>query len=124
MMNLLSMRDWRGWMIGRYRLIRLLGRGGMGEVWLAEDGQLRRQVAMKLLPIDVANGRAFLEDFEREARAAAALEHPNIFQVHDFGEQQIDANTIIAYLVMPNIVGGSLRDRILSVNGPLPPGEA
>ncbi|HLH62677.1 MAG TPA: serine/threonine-protein kinase [Ktedonobacteraceae bacterium] len=124
MMNLLSMRDWRGWMIGRYRLIRLLGRGGMGEVWLAEDGQLRRQVAMKLLPIDVANGRAFLEDFEREARAAAALEHPNILQVHDFGEQQVDTNTLVAYLVMPNIVGGSLRDRILAVSGPLPPAEA
>ncbi|HZU68708.1 MAG TPA: serine/threonine-protein kinase [Ktedonobacteraceae bacterium] len=119
-----SLRDLQGRLIGRYRLIRLLGRGGMGEVWLAEDSQLRRQVALKLLPVDVANGRVFLEDFEREARAAAALEHPNILQVHDFGEQQIDANTIIAYLVMPNIVGGSLRDRILSVNGPLPPGEA
>jgi serine/threonine protein kinase/WD40 repeat protein len=123
-MNMFATRDWRGWTIGRYRMVQLLGRGGMGEVWLANDSQLRRQVALKLLPIDLANGRAFLEDFEREARAAAALEHPNILQVHDFGEQQVDASTVVAYLVMPNITGGSLRDRIRAVNGPLPPGEA
>src|SRR6266699_547861 len=65
--------NWQGKMVGRYRLIQLLGRGGMGEVWLAEDSQLRRQVAAKLLPAVLASDRSYLQNFEREARAAAAL---------------------------------------------------
>jgi serine/threonine protein kinase/WD40 repeat protein len=117
-------RDWQGTLIGRYRLVRLLGRGGMGEVWLADDSQLRRQVALKLLPVALSSERAFLQDFEREARAIAALEHPNILQVHDFGEQQLDAGLVVAYLVLPYITGGSLRERLRAANGPLAPGEA
>src|SRR5947209_17344417 len=76
----------RGKQIDRYELVRLLGRGGIGEVCLATDTHLRRQVAIKLLPPAVASNRAYLNDFEREARRAV-LEHPHILPVHDSGEQ-------------------------------------
>jgi serine/threonine protein kinase len=114
---------WQNKMLGRYRLTQLLGRGGMGEVWLAEDTQLRRQVAVKLLPSVFATDRDFLQDFEREAQAAAALEHPHILPIHDFGEQ-IAEDEVATYLITPYISGGTLRDRILSVSGPLPTDEA
>src|SRR6266704_1396660 len=107
--------NWQGKMVGRYRLIQLLGRGGMGEVWLAEDSQLRRQVAAKLLPAVLASDRSYLQNFEREARAAAALEHPHILPVHDFGDQRIAEDEVVTYLIMPHITGGSLRDRIQDV---------
>ena len=116
--------SWQNKMLGRYRLLRLLGRGGMGEVWLAEDTQLLRQVAVKLLPTVFATDRNYLQDFEREARSAAALEHPHILPVHDFGEQELSEGEIITYLVTPYMSGGSLRDRILAATGPLPPEEA
>src|SRR5438094_933085 len=116
--------DWQNKMLGRYRLLRLLGRGGMGEVWLAEDTQLRRQVAVKLLPRVSVTERSYLKDFEHEARAAATLEHPHILPIHDFGEQQVAEDEIITYLITPYISGGSLRDRIRSAGGPLPGGEA
>src|SRR5438876_8909942 len=93
--------SWENKMLGRYRLKRLLGRGGMGEVWLAEDTQLLRQVAVKLLPIVRTTDRDYLQDFEREARAAAALEHPHILPVHDFGDQQIAEGEVITYLITP-----------------------
>ena len=109
--------NWQGKMVGRYRLIQLLGRGGMGEVWLAEDSQLRRQVAAKLLPAVLASDRSYLQNFEREARAAAALEHPHILPVHDFGDQRIAEDEVVTYLIMPHITGGSLRDRIQDVTG-------
>lgn len=111
---------WQGRMLGRYRLVRLLGKGGMGEVWQAEDTELRRQVAVKLLPIVSMSERSYLQDFEREARAAASLEHPHILPVHDFGEQQLAGDEVVTYLVIPYISGGTLRDRILGVKGPLP----
>ena len=116
--------SWENKMLGRYRLLRLLGRGGMGEVWLAEDTQLRRQVAVKLLPTVFASDRNFLQDFEREAQAAATLEHPHILPVHDFGEQQFAEDEVVTYLITPYISGGSLRDRILGASGPLPVDEA
>ncbi len=109
--------NWQGKMVGRYRLIQLLGRGGMGEVWLAEDSQLRRQVAAKLLPTVLASDRSYLQNFEREARAAAALEHPHILPIHDFGDQRIAEDEVVTYLIMPHITGGSLRERIQDVTG-------
>jgi serine/threonine-protein kinase len=66
---------------GRYQLDDLLGRGGMSEVWRAEDLELGRQVAIKLLARDADRAR-----FEREARAVASLAHPNITQLYDYGE--------------------------------------
>lgn len=104
--------DWRGRMLGRYRLTQLLGRGGMGEVWLATDEQLGRQVAVKLLPAAHMNNRNYLQDFAYEARAAAALEHPHILPIHDYGEQSTSGEEVVTYLVMPYISGGSLRDRL------------
>src|SRR5207245_2193259 len=123
-MDISQTGDWQNKLLGRYRLKRLLGRGGMGEVWLAEDTQLLRQVAVKLLPIVRTTEHDFLQDFEREARAAAALEHPHILPVHDFGEQQVVEGEVVTYLITPYIAGGSLRDRILNANGPLPTVEA
>ena len=87
-------------MLGRYRLLQLLGKGAMGEVWLAEDSQLRRQVAIKILPPVLANDQNYLRLFEYEARAAAALEHPHILAIHDFGEQPGEGE-VVTYLVMP-----------------------
>ena len=116
--------NWQGKMLGRYQLIRPLGRGGMGEVWLAGDSRLRRQVAVKLLPAVLATDKHYLQAFAYEARAAAALEHPHILQVHDFGEQHITEDEVVTFLVMPYISGGTLRNRMSSANGPLPPDEA
>jgi serine/threonine protein kinase/WD40 repeat protein len=116
--------DWQGRMLGRYRLIQLIGKGGMGEVWLADDTQLHRQVAVKLLPAVRAGDRGYLQAFAYEARAAAALEHPNILPVHDFGEESTADGGVVTYLVMPYMAGGSLRNRIHSVPGPLPTDES
>ena len=115
--------DWQGKVLGRYRLLQLLGRGGMGEVWLGEDTQLRRHIAVKMLPATQINDSTYLQDFEREARAIAALEHPNILPVHDFGKQQIAEDRVVTYLIMPHISGGSLRDRMRAASGPLTPDE-
>lgn len=65
--------------IGRYQLLKRIGRGGMGDVWLGEDPLLRRRVALKLLPPHNQQDQEFALRFEREARAAAALVHPHIF---------------------------------------------
>jgi len=101
-----------GIMLGRYHLLRRIGQGGMGEVWLAEDPRLYRQVAIKTLPLHNQSDREFVQRFEREARAAAALNHPHILAVHDYGQQALSNGQTIAYIVMPYITGGSLADRI------------
>ncbi len=116
-------RNWQGKMLEQYRILGLLGRGGMGEVWLAEDTLLRRQVAMKLLLPVLASDRHYLQDFAYEARAAAALEHPHILALHDFGEHPISAGEVVVYLVVPYITGGSLRDRLRHMEGPFPVNE-
>ena len=114
-----NMRDWQGKMLGRYSLERLLGRGGMGDVWLASDTQLRRQVAIKLLPAVYVGDQQYRKAFMDEARTAAGLEHPHILPVHDFGEVQVNNDELVTYLVMPYITGGTLRDRLKSQQGPL-----
>ena len=111
--------DWQGRMLGRYRLVRPLGRGGMGEVWQAEDTALHRQVAAKLLPPVLANDQDYLRAFADEARTAAALEHAHILPVHDFGEEPF-GDDIVTYLIMPLISGGSLREHIRSSPNLLP----
>jgi serine/threonine protein kinase len=98
--------------LGRYRLLRRIGRGGMGEVWLAEDPRLRRQVALKVLPTRKRDDQEFLLRFEREARAAAALHHPHILPVHDYGQQQLPGDQTVTYLVMSYVSGGSVEDRL------------
>ncbi len=72
--------------LANYKIISLLGRGGMGEVYLAEDKRLRRKVALKLLPAQFTNDAERVRRFEREARAVSALNHPNIVTIFDIGQ--------------------------------------
>ena len=92
---------------GRYRIIRTLGRGGMGAVYLAHDTQLDRQVALKVPHFTPTEGADAIERFYREARAAATLDHPNLCPVYDVG--QIDGTH---YLTMPYIEGKPLSEAI------------
>ncbi|MEX1024364.1 MAG: FHA domain-containing serine/threonine-protein kinase [Planctomycetota bacterium] len=100
--------------LGGFRLDRQLGRGGMGEVWLALQESLNRPVALKILSTKLAADREFVALFQREARAAAALSHPNVVVVHDVGEA--DGHH---FLAMEFMAGGSLEDRVVR-DGPLP----
>src|SRR5688572_2667028 len=74
-----------GHIIGHYRVLSLLGAGGMGKVYLAEDTMLGRKVALKLLPKEFTDDPERVQRFELEARAASALNHPNILTIHEFG---------------------------------------
>ncbi len=113
-----------GMMLGRYRLLDQPRHGRLGDVWLAEDSQLRRQVALKVLAITPGSEQQVLPIFLQMARAASSLDHPNILPVHEFGEQHLGNNQTIAFLVLPFISGGTLRERLRHANGALPPAEA
>ncbi len=91
--------------LGSYELMRQLGEGGMAQVYLARDVRLGREVAVKVLDQHLAAQTGFRERFLREARVAAALDHPNIVPLFDFGEADY-----LWYLVMPYVSGGSLQD--------------
>jgi len=99
---------------GRYRIVRKLGSGGMANVYLAEDEDLGRRVAIKILNDRYANDDLFIERFRREAKSAAALSHPNIVSVYDRGEAE---GTY--YIAMEVIEGRSLKELIMT-RGPLP----
>lgn len=75
-----------GTRLGPYEILEQLGAGGMGEVWLAADTRLGREVAVKVLPTEFGTDRERLARFDQEARAAAALNHPHIAVVYDVGE--------------------------------------
>ncbi|MCL2783763.1 MAG: Stk1 family PASTA domain-containing Ser/Thr kinase [Propionibacteriaceae bacterium] len=95
----------------RYRLDRIIGRGGMAEVWRAWDTRLGRDVAVKRLRADLATDPTFQARFQREAQSAAGLNHPNIVSVYDTGAER-DANTgiDIPFIVMELVQGTTLRD--------------
>ncbi|MDQ6695009.1 MAG: protein kinase [Chloroflexota bacterium] len=103
---------------GRYRLLEKIGEGGAAEVFCATDERLQRRVAMKLLRSQYVQDPTWRKRFQVEARAAASLQHPNIVDVYDFGEEPDGT----VFIVMPFIVGLNLRE-VLSVRGRLTPSE-
>src|SRR5262249_51766171 len=96
-----------GTRIGVYETLGPLGAGGMGEVYRARDTRLDRLVAVKVLPAHLADDTALRARFEREAKAVAALSHPHILAIHDFG-----THDGIAYAVMELLEGQTLRERL------------
>jgi eukaryotic-like serine/threonine-protein kinase len=104
---------------GRYVLSRPVGGGAMAEVFLAHDGVLDRDVALKILRNQYANDGEFVERFRREARSAASLSHPNIVPVYDRGDTEDGSS----YIAMEYVPGGTLKER-LDERGPIEPDRA
>ncbi|MEK6321467.1 MAG: serine/threonine-protein kinase [Acidobacteriota bacterium] len=105
----LAIKPLIGLQIGPYKVISLIGRGGMGEVYLAQDSRLGRKVALKLLPARFTALGERVRRFEQEARSASSLNHPNIITVHDIGK--IEGKR---YLVTEYVEGETLRQRMES----------
>ena len=106
-----------GTKLGPYEIVGPLGAGGMGEVYRARDSRLGREVAIKVLPASFCRDLDRLRRFEQEARAASALNHPNIIAVYDIGTHEGSP-----YLVTELLEGSTLRDRLIS--GALPARKA
>src|SRR5712691_3555768 len=105
-----------GTRLGPYEIHSLLGAGGMGEVYRARDSRLQRDVAIKVLPRALAQDQDRLNRFEREARAAGQLNHPNIMAVHDIGSTGADGagadrNKALPYIVCELLEGVTLRTK-------------
>src|SRR5512139_4219982 len=106
-----------GTRLGTFEILAQIGAGGMGEVYKARDPKLDRFVAIKVLPASLSENRDLLTRFEREARAVAALNHPNIVGIYDFAKEGDHT-----FLVVELLEGESLRDRLRS--GALSPKKA
>ncbi|MFL6257432.1 MAG: protein kinase domain-containing protein [Pyrinomonadaceae bacterium] len=114
-----------GMRVGKYEVKQLLGAGGMGEVYLAQDAELRRPVALKFLPVEVAADARRLERFGREALAASALNHPNIITVYDIGQtadgrrffatEFVDGSTLRAHLKSHQLKLGEALDLVAQI---------
>jgi serine/threonine protein kinase len=104
---------WKRFTIGKYKVLERIGSGGMGQVFLCEHKLMRRRVAVKVLPTAKASDPSSLERFYREARAAAALDHPNIVHAYD-----IDQEDNLHFLVMEYIDGASFQE-IVKRSGPM-----
>lgn len=98
----------RGFFLGKYRLLTLLGTGGMSSVYLAEHVLMRRQVAIKVLPQSRVSDASYLERFHREAQAVASLDHPNIVRAYDVNQEGK-----VHFLVMEYVAGNSLQELIV-----------
>src|SRR6267142_1350415 len=107
--------------LGPYAIQTLLGAGGMGEVYRARDSRLQRDVAVKVLPGALAQDKDRLKRFEREARAAGQLNHPNIMAVHDIGSTEANGGGL-PYIVCELLEGTTLRTKLAA--GPIPPRKA
>src|SRR6478735_6613824 len=94
-----------GMRLGPYELLESLGAGGMGEVYRARDTRLQRDVAVKVLPAGFSSDGARLDRFEREARSASALNHPNIVTIYEIGKSDSTS-----FIVMELVDGKTLRD--------------
>jgi eukaryotic-like serine/threonine-protein kinase len=102
----------RGTRLGPYEILTPLGSGGMGEVYRAKDERLGREVAIKVLPAEWSSDASRMKRFEKEARAASALNHPNIVTVYDFGSSEG-----LSYIAMEKVEGETLRTMVL--RGPM-----
>jgi len=105
---------YKGFLLGKYRLLDHLGSGGMSAVYLAEHKHMGRRVAIKVLPQNRVNDSSYLDRFYREAKAAAALDHPNIVRAYD-----VDHEGNVHYLVMEYVEGRDLQ-RLVREGGVLP----
>src|SRR5262245_2848628 len=97
--------------ISHYRILSKLGAGGMGEVYLAEDLNLGRRVALKLLPAKFTQDPQRVRRFEREARAASATSHPNILAIYEIGQVETETGTL-HFMAMEFVEGQTLRQRL------------
>ena len=110
--------DAESWLVGRYQLCRQIGAGGIGQVWTAHDAVLGREVAIKVQQVDPDDDHEAFERFVREARSAAALQHPNVVTIFDSGTDGATAFLVMELLPGPTLTG------YLARHGPLPEREA
>src|SRR3954447_19884534 len=108
---------------GRYEITQRLARGGMATVYQAVDTRLTRTVAVKVMHVGLGDEAEFARKFDREARAAARLSHPNVVSVFDQGQALLDGHTVRPYIVMEYVEGPTLRDIIVR-DAPMTPSRA
>ncbi|MCA8991991.1 MAG: protein kinase [Planctomycetaceae bacterium] len=112
----------KGFFLGKYKLQRIIGKGGMSSVYLAEHVLMKRQCAIKVLPWKFVKNSSFLDRFYREAQLVAQLDHPNIVRAYDVDSEK-EGNLDIHFLVMEYVAGRNLYE-IVSVDGPMNPAKA